>query len=47
MGTSGNGNIMYGNETIDITTQILEFSNKKYDESVKGEERATLTINMQ
>ncbi|MFI0429531.1 OmpH family outer membrane protein [Mariniflexile sp. HMF6888] len=31
LGTSGNGNVMHGDETIDITTQILAFSNKKYE----------------
>lgn len=31
LGTSGNGNVMYAQETIDITPQILEFSNKKYE----------------
>ncbi|WP_308993693.1 OmpH family outer membrane protein [Mariniflexile litorale] len=31
VGTSGNGNVMYGDETTDITTQILKFSNIKYE----------------
>ena len=31
LGTSGNGNIMYAQEGIDITSQILEFSNQKYE----------------
>lgn len=31
LGTSGNGNVMYAQESIDITAQILEFSNKKYE----------------
>ncbi|MDO5969000.1 OmpH family outer membrane protein [Flavivirga aquimarina] len=31
LGTSGNGNVMFAEETIDITNQILEFSNRKYE----------------
>lgn len=31
LGTSGNGNVMYAQESIDITAKILEFSNKKYE----------------
>lgn len=31
LGTNGKGNIMYGEESIDITSQIIEFSNKKYE----------------
>lgn len=31
LGTSGNGNVMFAEEAIDITNQILEFSNKKYE----------------
>ncbi len=31
LGTSGNGNVMYGEESIDATSQIIEFSNKKYE----------------
>ena len=31
LGTSGNGNVMFAEEAIDITKQILEFSNKKYE----------------
>lgn len=30
-GTSGNGNIMYAHDSKDITNQILEYSNKKYE----------------
>ena len=31
LGTSGHGNVMFAEESIDITNQILEFSNKKYE----------------
>ncbi|MGJ8734793.1 MAG: OmpH family outer membrane protein [Cellulophaga sp.] len=31
LGTSGNGNVMFAEESINITNQILEFSNKKYE----------------
>ncbi|OEK09138.1 hypothetical protein A8C32_10410 [Flavivirga aquatica] len=31
VGTSGNGNVMFAEESIDITNEILEFSNKKYE----------------
>ena len=31
IGTSGNGNVMYGEESIDVTGQIMEFSNQKYE----------------
>lgn len=30
-GANGNGNLMYGHESINVTPQILEFSNKKYE----------------
>ncbi|TGV01066.1 OmpH family outer membrane protein [Flavivirga rizhaonensis] len=31
LGTSGNGNVMFAQESIDLTDQILEFSNRKYE----------------
>jgi len=31
LGTNGNGNIMFAQKSIDITNQILEFSNLKYE----------------
>ncbi|WP_346882333.1 OmpH family outer membrane protein [uncultured Algibacter sp.] len=31
LGTNGNGNVMYGEASINITTKILEFSNRKYE----------------
>ncbi|MEP1490165.1 MAG: OmpH family outer membrane protein [Algibacter sp.] len=31
LGTSGAGNVMFAQEAIDLTNQILEFSNKKYE----------------
>ncbi len=31
LGASGNGNIMYGNETADITTDLLNYANSKYN----------------
>ncbi|GAA3591094.1 OmpH family outer membrane protein [Flavivirga amylovorans] len=31
LGTSGNGNVMFAQESIDITNQILEYSNIKYE----------------
>lgn len=31
LGTNGNGNVMYANKGINITDDILEFSNRKYE----------------
>mgnify|MGYP000507107917 CR=1 FL=1 len=31
LGTSGNGNVMYAKESIDLTNQIITFSNQKYE----------------
>ncbi len=31
LGANGNGNLMFGEASIDITSQIIEFSNKKYE----------------
>lgn len=31
LGTTGNGNIMYAKDSLDITTKFLEFVNKKYE----------------
>ena len=31
LGANGNGNVMFGEKSIDITNQILEYSNKKYE----------------
>ncbi len=31
LGTSGNGNVMYAEDFIDVTSKILEFSNQKYE----------------
>ncbi|NMH85965.1 OmpH family outer membrane protein [Flavivirga algicola] len=31
LGTSGNGNVMYAKEAINITNQILEYANKEYE----------------
>lgn len=31
LGTSGNGNVLYAEEAIDVTAQIIEFSNQKYE----------------
>lgn len=31
LGTSGNGNVMYAEESIDITNQIIIFSNQRYE----------------
>ena len=31
LGTTGNGNIMYAKDSLDITTKFLEFANKKYE----------------
>ncbi|MEW4923125.1 OmpH family outer membrane protein [Algibacter sp. 2305UL17-15] len=31
LGTSGNGNLMYGEKSIDFTNEVLEFSNQKYE----------------
>ncbi|MDO5981442.1 OmpH family outer membrane protein [Flavivirga spongiicola] len=31
LGTNGNGNVMFAKETIDITNQIIEYANKKYE----------------
>lgn len=31
LGTTGAGNVMFGKEAIDITKDILEFSNRKYE----------------
>ena len=34
LGTSGNGNIMFGDESIDITSEIITYSNKKYEDNI-------------
>ena len=31
LGANGYGNVLFGDESLDITDQILEFSNKKYE----------------
>jgi outer membrane protein len=31
LGTSGKGNVMYANQGIDVTSDVLEFSNKNYE----------------
>lgn len=31
LGTTGNGNIMYAEDSLDITTKFIEFVNKKYE----------------
>jgi len=33
LGTSGNGNLMHGEESLDITASILHYSNNKYEGS--------------
>lgn len=32
LGASGNGNLMYAKESVDITKEVIEYINKEYDE---------------